>query len=137
MLDAFEPCVCCELWPPRGLKVDWAYSPGQVKILTSSDGANFEEAKCWQASTRSEVAYEEAFMFDTARTVKAVTIVMRTPQGAQLCQGVGWLLGLFGMLLGCPCVVALRSPQSWGYFGINSAALIAEPGPFMLTRWGG
>ena len=34
-----------------GLKIDWAYSPGEVKILTSSDGANFEEAKCWQPST--------------------------------------------------------------------------------------
>jgi len=85
-----------------GLKVDWAYAPGQVKVLTSSDGANFEEARCWQSSTRSEVAYEESFMFDAPKTVKAVTIVM-------------------------------RSPQSWGYFGINSAALIAEPGPFMLA----
>lgn len=41
-------------------------------------------------------------MFDSLRTVKAVTIVM-------------------------------RSPQSWGYFGINSVALIAQPGPFMLV----
>lgn len=85
-----------------GLKVDWAYAPGEVKILTSSDGSNFEEAKCWQSSTRSEVAFEESFMFDTPRNVKAVAITM-------------------------------RSPQSWGYFGINSAALVAEPGPFMLV----
>lgn len=41
-------------------------------------------------------------MFDAPRAVKAVTVVM-------------------------------RSPQSWGYFGINSAALIAQPGPFMLV----
>ena len=88
-----------------GVKVDWAYAPGEVKILTSSDGANFEEAKCWQSSTRGEVAFEESFMFDAPRSVKAVTITM-------------------------------RSPQSWGYFGINSAALIAEPGPFMLVRSG-
>merc|ERR1711970_1249355 len=85
-----------------GLKVDWAYAPGEVKILTSSDGANFEEAKCWQSSTRGEVAFEESFMFDAPRSVKAVSVTM-------------------------------RSPQSWGYFGINSAALIAEPGPFMLV----
>jgi hypothetical protein len=37
-----------------------------------------------------------------------------------------------------PCTVkavaiAMRGSQSWGYFGINSAALIAEPGPFMLV----
>lgn len=85
-----------------GVTLDWAYAPGEVKILTSSDGANFEEAKCWQSSTRKEVAFEETFMFDAPRNVKAVTIVM-------------------------------RSPQSWGYFGINSAVLIAEPGPIMLV----
>ena len=28
--------------------------------------------------------------------------------------------------------ITRRSPQSWGYFGINSAALVAEPGPLML-----
>ena len=87
-----------------GVKVDWAYAPGDVKILTSSDGSNFEEAKCWQTNTRTEVAFEESFMFAAPRTVKAVTI-------------------------------AMRSPRSWGYFGINSATLIAEPGPFMLVRW--
>ena len=118
----FAPC-CLNVTPPpvqgvtwtgvlnsrrlaSGLKVDWAYAPGEVKILTSSDGSNFEEAKCWQSSTRSEVAFEESFMFDTPRNVKAVAITM-------------------------------RSPQSWGYFGINSAALVAEPGPFMLVRRGG
>ena len=87
-----------------GLKIDWAYSPGEIKILTSSDGANFEEAKCWQPSTRAEVAYVETFMFDTPLNVKAVTISM-------------------------------RSPLSWGYFGINSVALLAEPGPYMLVRF--
>ena len=87
-----------------GVKVDWAYAPGEVKVLTSSDGANFEEAKCWQSSTRTEVAFEESFMFDAPRNVKAVSITM-------------------------------RSPQSWGYFGINSAVLGAEPGPFVLVRY--
>jgi len=85
-----------------GVKVDWAYAPGEVKVFTSSDGANFEEAKCWQSSVRLEVAFEEAFMFDAPRSVKAVTM-------------------------------AMRSPQSWGYFGINSATLIIEPGPMQLV----
>jgi hypothetical protein len=85
-----------------GLKIDWAYSPGEVKILTSSDGANFEEARCWQPSTRAEVAYVESVMFDAPLNVKAVTISMRVP-------------------------------MSWGYFGINSVALLAEPGPYMLV----
>lgn len=85
-----------------GVKVDWAYGPGEVKILTSSDGANFEEAMCWQPSSRAEVAFEQSVMFATPLNVKAVTI-------------------------------AVRSPQSWGYYGINSAVLVAEPGPFMLV----
>ena len=88
-----------------GLKIDWAYSPGEVKILTSSDGANFEEAQCWQPSSRAEVAYVESFMFDAPLNVKAVAISM-------------------------------RAPMSWGYFGINSVALLAEPGPYMLVRFG-
>ena len=86
-----------------GVKVDWAYSPGEVKVLTSSDGSNFEEAKCWQSSTRAEVAYAETIMFDAPLNVKAITISM-------------------------------RSPSSWAYFGINSVALLAKPGPFMLVR---
>ena len=86
-----------------GVKIDWAYSPGEVKILTSSDGSNFEEAKCWQPAARSEVAYAESIMFDTPLPVEAITISM-------------------------------RSPLSWGYFGINSVALLASPGPFMLVR---
>ena len=88
-----------------GLKVDWAYAPGEVKVLTSSDGANYEEAKCWQSSTRAEVAFEESIRFDESRNVKAVTITM-------------------------------RSPQSWGHFGINSVALVAEPGPFVFVTCG-
>ena len=86
-----------------GVNVDWAYAPRDVKILTSSDGANFEEAKCWQSSTRPEVAYEQTYMFDAPRNVRAVTI-------------------------------AMQGPQSWGYFGINSVSLIAQPGPVMLVR---
>ena len=62
-----------------GVKVNWAYAPGEVKILTSSDGANFEEAKCWQSSTRGEVAFEESFMFDAPRSFKAEMITVSSP----------------------------------------------------------
>jgi len=31
--------------------------------------------------------------------------------------------------------ISMRSPLSWGYFGINSVALLAEPGPYMLVRF--
>ena len=86
-----------------GLRLDWAYSPGEVRVLTSGDGANFEEALCWKSSTRAEVSFVEYLMFDGPAHVKAV-------------------------------MVAMRSPQKWGYYGINSATLVAEPGSFMLVR---
>jgi len=63
-----------------GLKVQWSYAPGEVKVLTSSDGSNFEEAACWRSAGREDVAYGESIMFETAKAVKAVTVVMRAPQ---------------------------------------------------------
>ena len=86
-----------------GVRLDWAYGPGEVKILTSSDGSNFEEAACWKSNTRSEVSFTESLMFEAPIHVKAI-------------------------------MVAMRSPKSWGYYGLNSVALVAEPGPFMLVR---
>ena len=56
-----------------------AYGPGEFKILTSSDGGNFEEAACWQAPSRPEVSYEQSVLFDSPLNVKALTIVMRSP----------------------------------------------------------
>ena len=73
-----------------------------MKVLTSADGGNFEEATLWLSAAREEVAYGQSIMFDTPRAVRAVTVLM-------------------------------RSPQTHGYFGISSAALIAQPGPAMLV----
>ena len=56
-----------------------AYGPGEFKVLTSGDGGNFEEAACWQKSSRSEVSYEQSVLFDVPLNVKALTIVMRSP----------------------------------------------------------
>ena len=79
-----------------------SYGPGEVKVLTSADGGNFEESAPWQSASREEVAYGQSIMFETPRAVKAVTVLM-------------------------------RSPQPHGYFGISTAALIAQPGPAMLV----
>lgn len=85
-----------------GVTINWAYAPGEFRILTSEDGGNFEQAASWRTSARSEVSYSEAVMFEKPRRVKAVTVVM-------------------------------RSPQSWGYFGINDISLMAQPGASMLV----
>jgi len=62
-----------------GVKINWAYGPGEFKILTSGDGGNFEEAACWQTPARPEVSYEETVLFDSPVDVKALTVVMRSP----------------------------------------------------------
>ena len=55
-----------------------AYSPGEIKVLTSADSANFELGIGWRQSVRSEVAHDETLVFPTPRNVKAVIVVMRT-----------------------------------------------------------
>ena len=85
-----------------GIVLDWAYAPGEWKLLVSPDGSNFEEAQGWQMASRSEASYGHTVMFEAALAVRAVAIVM-------------------------------RSPRSWGYFGLSRAALLAEPGPIMIV----
>jgi hypothetical protein len=85
-----------------GVYLSWAYSPGEIQILTSPDGANFVEAACWRPSSQADASYAEHVMFDHILSVRAVTVVM-------------------------------RGPRAWGYFALNSATLLAEPGPTMLV----
>jgi len=61
-----------------GVNLNWAYGPGEYKVLTSSDGGNFEEATFWRAPKRTQVSYEDIVMFEAAQNVKALTIVMRS-----------------------------------------------------------
>lgn len=62
-------CVACR-----------AYGPGEVKILASADGGNFEEVVPWRRSTKGDAAYVETFMFAEPRNVMAVSVLMRDPQ---------------------------------------------------------
>lgn len=61
-----------------GVKINWAYGPGERKLLISGDGGNFAEAACWSSPSRSEVAYEEVVMFESPLNVKSLTIAMRS-----------------------------------------------------------
>ena len=63
-----------------GVKVNWAYASGEVKVLASSDGANFEEVKCWQSSSRKEVAFDESFMFDEESQSSSELIIQELVQ---------------------------------------------------------
>jgi len=86
----------------QGVKISWSYAPGEFKILSSSDGSNYEEVACWRTSSRLDGSYEENVMFAEPRAAVAITIVM-------------------------------RSPRSYGYFGINSAMVISEASPLMIV----
>jgi len=61
-----------------GIKVSWSYSPGEFKVLVSSDGANFMEAQCWQPSSRDDVSFVEHVMFEAPVPVRVVTLVTRS-----------------------------------------------------------
>ena len=57
-----------------------AYGPGEVKVLASADGGNFEEVVPWRRSTQGNAAYVETLMFAEPRNVLVVSVVMRDPQ---------------------------------------------------------
>lgn len=63
-----------------GVTINWAYGPGEHRVLTSTDGKNFEEAAGWRAASRPDVSYVETIMFDTPREVKNLAVVMRSPK---------------------------------------------------------
>merc|ERR1719198_2178791 len=63
-----------------GVYLSWAYSPGEVQILTSPDGTNFAETACWRPSSQTDASYAEHIMFDKVLAVRAVTVVMRGPR---------------------------------------------------------
>jgi len=63
-----------------GVTLHWAYSPSEVQVLVSADGANFVEAACWRSTTQKEASYIEHIMFDRPLTAQTVSIVMRGPR---------------------------------------------------------
>ena len=63
-----------------GIDVRWSYAPAEVKVLTSADGGNFEEAAGWRKLARPEPSFEESIMFASELSAKAVTILMRVPK---------------------------------------------------------
>ena len=87
-----------------GIKLHWSYAAAEVKVLTSADGGNFEEASRWRRTARTEPSFGETVMFATPVSVKAVKVLTQT-QGA----------------------------KPWGYFGSSTVAAVAAPYSFMLV----
>ena len=63
--------------PLLGLILRWSYAPTEVKVLTSADGGNYEEATGWRRITRSEPSFEETVMFPHPIGAASVTVLMR------------------------------------------------------------
>jgi len=63
-----------------GVIIDWAYGPGEFRIMTSTDGGNFQEAAGWHSASREEISYREMVMFESPRKVKSLSVVMRSPR---------------------------------------------------------
>ena len=93
-----------------GIKLRWSYAPAEVKVLTSADSGNFEEASGWRWTARTEPSFEETIMFATPVSVKAVKVLMR---GAK-----PW--GYFGL----STVAAVAAPYS--FMLVSGAAAIHE-----------
>ena len=70
----------CVVGAPAPAFVTRAYAPGQFKLLTSSDGSNFEEASAWQTPAQAEASFAEVVMLRAPSAVKAVAVAMRSPQ---------------------------------------------------------
>ena len=60
-----------------GVTLRWSYAPGEVKVLTSSDGGNFEESVGWRKLSRPEPSFEDTILFPEPVAAKAVKVLMR------------------------------------------------------------
>ena len=60
-----------------GVTLRWSYAPGEIKVLTSPDGGNFQESVGWSKLTRTEPSFEDTVMFSEPVAAKAVKVLMR------------------------------------------------------------
>ncbi|CAE7036298.1 unnamed protein product [Symbiodinium sp. CCMP2592] len=60
-----------------GLTLRWSYAPGEIKVLTSADGGNFQESVGWSKLSRSEPSFEDTVLFPEPVAAKAVKVLMR------------------------------------------------------------
>jgi len=80
--------------PVTGMKIAWAYAPGEVRIRTTPDTLQWDTVVNWHKPLSTDTpSFEEVFVFDRPRNVMAVDVDM-------------------------------RKPKDWGYFGINQATLV-------------
>ena len=77
LVRAFVVVVLCG---QLALCVRRAYAPGEFKVLTSEDGANFEEAACARAPSQGQPSFVETVMLEAPKRAAAVAVVMQSPK---------------------------------------------------------
>eukprot|EP00421_Protoceratium_reticulatum_P000742 CAMPEP_0168367274 /NCGR_PEP_ID=MMETSP0228-20121227/5655_1 /TAXON_ID=133427 /ORGANISM="Protoceratium reticulatum, Strain CCCM 535 (=CCMP 1889)" /LENGTH=180 /DNA_ID=CAMNT_0008380093 /DNA_START=24 /DNA_END=563 /DNA_ORIENTATION=- len=60
-----------------GIKISWAYAPGEVRVRSTADGMHWDEVVGWHKPQRDEVSFEEDMVFDRPRNVMQVKVEMR------------------------------------------------------------
>lgn len=66
--------------PVSGMKVSWAYAPGEIRVRTTPDSIHWDTAVKWHKPLKNEVSFEEDLIFDRPRNVMAVNVDMRKPK---------------------------------------------------------
>ncbi|CAD7936240.1 unnamed protein product [Amoebophrya sp. A25] len=64
----------------NGVRVNWAYAPGMVRVRVSGDGKHFSDSMCWTKTASPDESFEEVLMFDRPRNIKAVRVDMKEPR---------------------------------------------------------
>merc|ERR1712151_1058622 len=63
--------------PCTGLKVSWAYAPGEIRVRTTADGVHWDTPIQWHSPQKGDVSFEEDMIFDRPRHVMDFEIEMR------------------------------------------------------------
>eukprot|EP00933_Yihiella_yeosuensis_P054006 TRINITY_DN52343_c0_g1_i1.p1 TRINITY_DN52343_c0_g1~~TRINITY_DN52343_c0_g1_i1.p1 ORF type:complete len:244 (-),score=42.83 TRINITY_DN52343_c0_g1_i1:97-789(-) len=66
--------------PVTGLKISWAYAPGQVRVKSTADGMHWDVVVPWHEPKSREVSFEEQMIFDRPRNVMQFKVEMRHPR---------------------------------------------------------
>mmetsp|Transcript_97070 Transcript_97070/g.307920 ORF Transcript_97070/g.307920 Transcript_97070/m.307920 type:complete len:216 (+) Transcript_97070:60-707(+) len=63
--------------PCSGMKISWAYAPGEVRVRTTADGLHWDKVVDWHRPVKGEASFEEDMIFDRPRNVMQVKVEMR------------------------------------------------------------
>lgn len=63
-----------------GIKISWAYAPGEVRVRSTADGLHWDEVVGWHQPATTAVSFEEDMFFDRPRHVMQLKVEMRKPK---------------------------------------------------------